>query len=241
MPIAHSEEIQLQPVNASIALSEFGRIESVQCTEYVVQELCTALTAAAQRWKFKPASRRGKPVKSVIEVRLKLTGIADGESYLIRIDSIQDYWIAMNVPTKIVTPHYPRDAQAFKAGALVNIRAEIGANGEPVSTKIASIIGNGTSRRFEKTFRAAALQAARQWRYKPYKHDDEDRDFLSVTCIPVRFMPIGKTPDDLDKELQQKMKDEQWTDQQIVNPCGIIPPSAFERAKLKTILAGTML
>lgn len=241
VPVASAEEMQLQPVNASISLLESGRVGGVQCTGYVVQELCAVLKAAAQRWEFTPATRRGKPVKSIVEVRLNLTGIAEGESYLIRIDSIQDYWLPINVPTKIVQPRYPPDALRFRAGAKVSIRAEIGINGETVSTEVTSIIGNGNSRKFEKMFKASALQAARQWRYRPYKLDDADKDFLHVSCIPIMFIPTGKTSADFKKELEQKMKEEQWTDQQLVNPCGIMLPASFERAKLITKLAGTML
>lgn len=241
MPFANAEEMPLEPVDASISLSSLGRVEGVQCNGYIVQELCTTLTSAAKRWEFAPATRHGQPVASIIDVRFKLTGIADGDSYLIRIDSIQDYWIAINVPTKIVKPRYPLDAQRLRAGARVHIRAEIDANGEPGSTRVASIIGTGTSRRFEKTFKASALQAVRQWRYRAYKPDGEDRDYLSVTCIPINFMPHGMAAADFDKELHQKIKEEKWTDQQIVNPCGIMLPSSFERARLKTKLAGTML
>lgn len=241
MPRANAEEIPLEPVNASISLSESGRVEDVQCTGYIVQELCSAIMAAARRWEFTPATRRGIPVKSIIEVKLKLTGIADGESSLIRIDSVQDFWLPMNVPVKIVKPRYPREPLHFKSGAKVSIRAEIGANGVPVSTEVTSIIVSGTSKRFEKTFKASALQAARQWRYKPYRLDDVDKDFLQVTCIPVMFTPFGKTIADFEKELQQKMKDEQWTHQQTVNPCGLLLPGSYVRAKLKTNLIGTIL
>ncbi len=84
--------------------------------------------------------------------------------------------VSQGLLIKSVTPRYPQSAFASHRNGVVEIEATIDKEGRVVDPKVLS--GNGV-------FNAAALEAVRQWRYKPYYLNGEPVEIR--TQVTIRF------------------------------------------------------
>jgi protein TonB len=78
---------------------------------------------------------------------------------------------------KRVQPKYPANALAMRAHGAVQIEATVDKQGNVVSPRVLS---------GDPVLAAAALEAVRQWRYKPYYLDGEPVEIQTEITINFR-------------------------------------------------------
>uniref|UniRef100_A0A7C4TDZ2 TonB family protein n=1 Tax=candidate division WOR-3 bacterium TaxID=2052148 RepID=A0A7C4TDZ2_UNCW3 len=88
--------------------------------------------------------------------------------------------ITKPIPIKQVTPKYPESAKAIGATGRIVVRVVVGTDGKVKAATIISSFGNPACEE-------AALNAARQWEFKPATRDGEP--FEQNISIPFDFKP----------------------------------------------------
>jgi len=95
-------------------------------------------------------------------------------------DASQEEFVPFDEPPvldKWVTPYYPEYARDHQMEGLVKVRVTVKASGGVEDVKVME----SSNRIFDE----AALEAARQWRFKPARKDG--KKVRAVVIVPVKF------------------------------------------------------
>jgi TonB family protein len=164
-PQAREQKIQGRIV-ARILVSETGNVESVEIPPGDTT-LAQATEQAIRGWKFKPVLRDGKPIPVVATVNLNFApgeednGVAPTISpaaelpQRVRVSSA----VSQGLILSRVSPKYPSEAKAKHIHAVIVLAAVIGKDGTITDLKLVS---------GPPELAGAAIDAVRQWRYRPY-------------------------------------------------------------------------
>lgn len=144
-------------VQVSAIIDENGRvIEAKAISGHPV--LRSAAEDAARKWVFKPTEVGGKPsqVMSILTFNFTAPPPAAGEGTSKKINVSGG--VLKGKAIKRVQPPYPSIAKAARASGVVQVQISISETGEVLDASV--IIGH-------PLLRDAALEAARQWLFKP--------------------------------------------------------------------------
>ncbi|MBA3915038.1 MAG: energy transducer TonB [Acidobacteriales bacterium] len=92
-------------------------------------------------------------------------------------------------------PVYPREVFPYRLQGEVVLKATITIDGSVADLKVL---------RGHPSFVAAALDAVRQWKYKPFLRDG--RPVQAETTITLEFLPPGIEPGELPKNSPEKLR-----------------------------------
>jgi TonB family protein len=193
-PIAADKDKLEGQVVVKAAISETGDVESVEVMSGD-PTLAQAATDAAKEWKFKPFIRNGKPAK--VSTKLAFTFVflekVPDERPTASAAVSQETPPTLSLTTvrasldgnhtmlvKRVEPDYPEIAKAARIQGTVMIFAVIGKEG--TITVLHLISGH-------PLLAPAALQAVKQWRYRPFVLNGQPVEVQ--TTITVRFFLRG--------------------------------------------------
>jgi TonB family protein len=200
-PAAVPDKLQGQVI-VKIVVSETGDVES---TEVISGNpvLANAAVDAAKQWKFKPYMRNGQPVKAAVKLPFDFAVPADAvpdatpkptdansspartDAPDTSTDSPKRIQVASGVTQGLilhrVSPEYPEIArQAGIAGAVI-LKAVISKEGTIEDLQVIS---------GHPLLRGAAIDAVKQWRYRPYLRNGEPVEV--DTYITVNFALSGR-------------------------------------------------
>ncbi|MBO0860672.1 MAG: energy transducer TonB [Chloracidobacterium sp.] len=153
------------PVQVRITIGETGKVIEARAVSGH-QTLRSAAVEAAYQWLFKPTESGGKPVKVqgvlVFEFRPPPLSTSVPATTSIRADTSKKISVSGGVlqgkAIVKVQPQYPPIARAARASGAVQVQVTISETGEVMEADIVS---------GHPLLREAALQAARQWLFKP--------------------------------------------------------------------------
>ena len=185
-PLAAREQQIQGKVETSILVSETGSVEHTtvfRCNEL----LAAAVEDATSKWKFKPVVKDGHPVAVTSKVTFNfvlsddnqsLTGVAPDIAPATEFP--QRVRVSQGVSTGLIlqkiTPTYPEDAKAARIHGAVFLQVEISKEGAISDIKLIS---------GHPALVPAAIEAVRQWRYKPYLLNG--RPIAVETQVQVNF------------------------------------------------------
>ena len=165
-------------VIVKVSVLETGAVESV---EPVSGDpiLLKGAVEAVQNWTFKPFIRGGKAIKvaSNLPVSFALPGAGDA---------------AMVEPIKIVAPAYPRQAEAENMQGQALVRTFINETGDVEKEEIVEST--------DHVFNQPALDAVKQWKFKPYLADG--KAIPVAVKLPVDFAFSDNVHDGVMPELK---------------------------------------
>jgi TonB family protein len=190
---AREHEIQGQ-VWLKLTVSKTGDVENVEAISgdpILVQ----SAVAAAKKWKFKPFIKNGKPVKVSTKIPFdfafgdqvkdtrspdppKSPAANEGEAPQ-RVHVAQG--VSQGLLIHRVQPVYPGDARRNGIEGTVVLRALIGKDGR---------IQNLTPISGPKELIPAAVGAVQQWRYKPYRLNDEPVEVDTEVRVNFQLRPF---------------------------------------------------
>ncbi len=166
-----------------VVVSDAGNVEK---TEVVSGEsvLAKAAVDAAKNWTFKPFIKNGKPTQVATKIRFSFAIAGDMLSTWTDMSDDAGGGLPLLVPSGVaqglavhkVPPVYPGAARMAHLQGSVRLRAIIGSDGSV--QKLTPISGS-------EMFIGAAMDAVKQWRYKPYTLDG--RPVAVETVITVIF------------------------------------------------------
>jgi TonB family protein len=167
-PAAKEQKIQGQVVG-TILVAETGNVEGVYGFKGDPL-LAAASEDAAKKWKFKPVMKDGQPLPVFATATFNFV-LPDGPQDT--KDVVTDIGMARRLPERIrvsngisrgmvlrkVNPSYPEEARKARIQGTVVLRAKISKDG-----KIADLQATSGP----EALIPAAMQAVRQWQYKPF-------------------------------------------------------------------------
>jgi TonB family protein len=187
-PLSADENKLQGPVQIKVKISETGAVESAEVVNGA-PPLAEAATAAVKLWKFSPFVKDGSP--KPVSTNLQFSFLyrdelppdspnsdknADPLPNAIRVVRISPQ-LAQKLVTHRVQPAYPNLARMARIQGTVLILAFIGKDGAPENLHIIS---------GHPLLATAALDATKQWRYKPFAIDREP--VRVQTTIAVNFV-----------------------------------------------------
>jgi TonB family protein len=154
-------------VIAILAISETGLVERVTVFDSPNSspQLNSAVEAAAQPWKFQPVMQDGRPIPVLAKLTVGFNGEKrEATTVLAPATAFPDHvriseGVSRGLLIKKVAPSYPPDALAKGLEGNVLLKAVIDKTG--AVTNLELISGN-------PAFVQAAMDAVRQWQYRPY-------------------------------------------------------------------------
>lgn len=176
-----------------ITISEGGDVATAKVIKnsaggHSADELYTPALEAIRQWKFEPYTKKGhaKKISTVIFFRFVPSDRVfhedsehrpAGAGQLIELTDLQ----AMSALTRLVVPTYPKEATEMRLQGMAVVGITIGKNGEVVDVKQISA---------HPLIARVAVDAIRQWRFEPYKLNDQPIDvFARVKVLFVRDEP----------------------------------------------------
>jgi TonB family protein len=147
----HFERNKVVVVMVKLTVNEDGGVDAAEYVSGDV-DLAGAATKVALRWKFKPFLRDGKAIRVATKLPVKFVPSR------LRVDdeSLRTRQIRM------IDPVYPSLAQSAKIEGVVVLQAIIGKDGKVLN--IRAVSGH-------QMLVPAAVDAVKQWKYKPYRLD----------------------------------------------------------------------
>jgi TonB family protein len=164
---AKEQKLQVQVVG-DILVSESGEVESVRIDKG--DPLLAAAEEAAKQWKFKPSLKDGKPLALVARATFNflLSGdVSETKDVTADLDHISSFPRRVRVSSGVsqglllrkVNPTYPEEARTERIQGGVLLHAIIGKDGKIADLQVTS---------GPEALVAAAMEAVRQWQYRPY-------------------------------------------------------------------------
>lgn len=163
---AREQKIQGKVV-AMMLVSETGNVENVQVFK-ADAILSQAVQEAIREWKFKPITKDGSAVPVIAKVTFNFVLGNEDQQVAPEVAPATDFPQHVRVSETVmqglvlskVSPEYPAEAKANHIQGVVTLAMVIRKDGTVTDVQVVS----GPS---ELT--AAAVDAARQWRYRPYQ------------------------------------------------------------------------
>lgn len=131
---------------------------------------------AARQWKFRPATKDGRPVAS--RKRVPVTFSMDGPS-----DGPDGAGGSADGSTRLPPPEYPQAAYQAGLSGKVLLLVDVDAAGNVTHAEIERATPAGV-------FDAATLEAVKQWKFQPPL--ENGRPVPGRVRVPVQFEPDGK-------------------------------------------------
>jgi TonB family protein len=167
-PAAKEQKIQGQIVG-TILVSETGDVAGVYGFKGDPL-LVEAAEDAAKKWKFKPVMKDGQPLPVFARATFSFVVPDDPQDTK---DVVTDIGMARRLPERIrvsngisremvlrkVNPSYPEEARKARIQGTVVLRAKISKDGKIADLQVTS---------GPEALIPAAMEAVRQWQYKPY-------------------------------------------------------------------------
>jgi TonB family protein len=168
-PVAAKEQKIQGQIVGNILVSESGEVESIRISEGD-PVLATAAEDAARKWKFKPTLKDGKPLALVARATFNFVlsdDVAETKDVAADLDQISSFPRRIRVSSGVsqglllskLDPIYPEQARAERIQGAVILHAIIGKDGKIADLQVTS---------GPEALVAAAMQAVRQWQYRPY-------------------------------------------------------------------------
>ena len=136
-----------------------GTVGDVRVLKPLEPSLDGAAVAAMKRWRFKPGTKEGKPVRVAVEVEMTFTLRSDGPA----LDSSEVFkpgpGIKMPAAIKEVKPSYTDAARAAGVQGAVTVECVVLPDGRVGDTRV--------TRKLDPELDLQAIRAMRQWRFKP--------------------------------------------------------------------------
>jgi len=186
-PLARQARIQ-GTVILRVIISKSGDVSQLQPISGHPM-LAPAAIDAVRRWKYKPYEVNGEPVEVATNVQVNFT-IADNPPADEQSKAEQTTPTKATPPRRIrvsqgvssrllehkVPPKYPREAREENIQGIVNLRVNIDTQGNVYKLEIVS---------GDPTLAAAAIDAVRQWKYRPFLFNGEPIEM--ETQVQVQF------------------------------------------------------
>jgi TonB family protein len=179
-----------------IVVSETGDVESAEIISGN-PVLANAAVDAVKQWKFKPYIRNGQPVKAAVKLPFDFTPPTDGAPPAAQTIILATPTAPAHVapPTRIrvssgvmqgllihkVEPSYPSQARQDRVQGTVVLYALISKEGTIADQHVVS---------GDPLLNGAAIDAVKQWRYRPYLWNGEPVEV--DTRITVNFALSGR-------------------------------------------------
>jgi TonB family protein len=167
-PAAKEQRIQGRVVGM-ILVSETGGVESVQI--FKNDPLLTAAAEeAAKKWKFKPVLKDGKPVPVIARATFNFV-LSDNpqgpNDVAANLDRVTDFPQQVRVSSGVmqamvlrkVSPSYPEKARKARIQGTVMLHGRVNKDGTIADLQVVS---------GPEALVPAAMEAVRQWQYRPY-------------------------------------------------------------------------
>ena len=142
-------------------VSTEGRVTRVKVVKSLPL-LDHAAIEAIQQWRYKPATKDGRPVETSLSIAVSFppAGGVAAPSQREEIGEIYDVTGDVTPPKLVtrVTPEYPKEAHRAKVGGRVILNAIIGVDGNIESVAV---------KRSAPMFDEPAVAAVKQWKYEP--------------------------------------------------------------------------
>ena len=201
------ENVVLMRVDGKVVIAPTGALEEIKIDTPLIPELQAALEKAARSWRFKPVLIDGVPRRASTGVRVVLAASQEGESFRVRIDSVNfpgeadakatrmDGQFAPITAGTLKPPNYPPEQNRNGAtgtillGILVTPEGRVGE-----VTVIQSMLlnlnrnaGSHADRHNLHAFETAAIAAARRWTFQvPADGAARKNEWMTVT-VPVSY------------------------------------------------------
>jgi TonB family protein len=191
-------------VVVKVSVLPTGAVESVEAVSGD-PILTKAAVEAVKEWTFKPFIRNGKAIGVVTNLPVNFALPAQP-----RPTNVE--------PAKIVSPVYPKNAEAEENQGQVVIRAFINEIGDVEKSEVVDST--------DTVFNQSALDAVKQWKFKPYM--EQGKAIPVVVRVPVDFA----LPD-------QVVDKRAWSDEYSKDE---LPPGVPRRVRVQSrILTGAMI
>lgn len=163
---AREQRIQGKVV-AMMLVSETGNVENVQVFK-ADAILSQAVQEAIREWKFKPITKDGSAVPVIAKVTFNFVLGIEDQQVAPEVAPATDFPQHVRVSETVmqglvlskVSPEYPAEAKANHVQGVVTLAMVIRKDGTVTDVQVVSGPAELT---------AAAVNAARQWRYRPYQ------------------------------------------------------------------------
>jgi TonB family protein len=168
-PTAAKEQKIQGRVVGNMLVSETGGVESVHFFRSN-PVLASAAEEAAKKWKFKPVMKGGQPMAVVARVTFNFVladDVQETKDVAADLDQITGFPQRIRVSSAVtqglllhkVDPSYPEEARKARVQGAVLMKARISKEGRIVDLQVVS---------GPEALVPSAMEAARQWQYKPY-------------------------------------------------------------------------
>lgn len=161
---ASAQQVRMQgTVVVTMVVLPDGTPDDVRATKPLDRLLDELAVRAAREWRFRPGTKDGQPV--AVEVSIEMGFALRGPTYKAGVDGV-----SLPVPVKRVEPAYPEAEQNAGIQGVVTLEAVVLPDGTVGKTSVVAPL--------DPALDEQALQAMKQWQFKPGTKDGE--------AVPVR-------------------------------------------------------
>jgi TonB family protein len=179
-PAAAKREGVEGEVMLMLTIDPKGNVRRVEVSKGVRADLDAAAVESAKAWTFTPAKKNGVPVPATVAVPVRFRLDKKGKDGAAGADEEG----SAPTPVKTVNPVYPEGAKLKGIQGTVYVETTIDRDGKVVGVKVMKGV--------HPDLDAAAMDALRQWAFKP-PHIPEGAERIQAV-IPVRFKLADEQP-----------------------------------------------